>query len=229
MKVSEKTLELNVGAELLEVIRSDWGLPKAYLRGLTQREEKAEGVDSFLQLSPSAQLFAFQFKAPLGKREGPPYRYRLHREQHSQLYALAVSSPAAVFYVFPYYLGSNKLQRDVPVLLRDTWILRVARMPTKEVFKNQRTKVILCDGARAFVNPSYDLENLARGHASAPHYQGVNPERFSAWYRQFWQTHSPSGKRRNPWLVRGLRVVICEPERRNRNQGNPSLFNNLAT
>ena len=39
MKVSEKSLELNVGAELLALLRGPWGMPKAYLWGLTQREE----------------------------------------------------------------------------------------------------------------------------------------------------------------------------------------------
>ena len=37
MKVSEMSLELNVGAELLFILRNGWGIPKTYLRGLTQR------------------------------------------------------------------------------------------------------------------------------------------------------------------------------------------------
>jgi len=68
LKVSEKSLELNVGAELLALLRNSWGAPKAYLRGLTQREEKQEGVDFFVQLDPATRVFAFQFKAP----KGPP-------------------------------------------------------------------------------------------------------------------------------------------------------------
>lgn len=64
MKVSEKSLELNVGAELLTLLRNTWGAPKAYLRGLTQREEKQEGVDFFVHLDPATRIFAFQFKAP---------------------------------------------------------------------------------------------------------------------------------------------------------------------
>jgi len=40
MKVSEKSLESNVAAELLGLLRGSWRLPKAYLRGLPQREEK---------------------------------------------------------------------------------------------------------------------------------------------------------------------------------------------
>ena len=52
MKVSETPLELNVGAELFNLMRNGMGITKAYLRGLTQREEKQEGVDFFLRLSP---------------------------------------------------------------------------------------------------------------------------------------------------------------------------------
>jgi hypothetical protein len=40
MKISEKSLEVNVGAEVLYLLREAWGMPKAYLRGLTQGEEK---------------------------------------------------------------------------------------------------------------------------------------------------------------------------------------------
>ena len=101
MKVSEKSLELNVGAELLNHLRLNWGLTKAYLRGLTQREEKSEGVDFFVQLSPKTKLFAFQFKAPKGSKEHAPYKYTVVDYQHDKLYQLAGLCPGAVFYVLP--------------------------------------------------------------------------------------------------------------------------------
>ncbi len=82
MQVTEKSLELNVGAELLGLVRGTWGVPKAYRTGLTQQEEKQEGVDFFVQLNPATRLFAFQFKAPKGKAEASPYRHTLVREQH---------------------------------------------------------------------------------------------------------------------------------------------------
>jgi hypothetical protein len=68
MKVSEKSLELNIGAELLGLMRTTLGMPKACLRGLTQAEERQEGVDCFVELNPNARIFAFQFKAPHEKR-----------------------------------------------------------------------------------------------------------------------------------------------------------------
>src|SRR5207249_2801844 len=104
MKVSEKSLELNLGAEVLYFMRNGWGMPKAYLRGLTQREEKQEGVDFFAQLDPGTRLFAFQFKAPKGRVDGAPYRYTLVRDQHNALFSLAQSFPNSVFYVLPFYV-----------------------------------------------------------------------------------------------------------------------------
>ena len=67
VKVSEKSLELNVGAELLDMLRGRLGMHKAFLRGLTQTEERQEGVDFFVELSPATRIFAFQFKAPKGR------------------------------------------------------------------------------------------------------------------------------------------------------------------
>lgn len=216
MRVSEKSLELNVGAELLGVIRNAWGMPKAYLRGLTQKEEKAEGVDFFAQLSPSARLFAFQFKAPQGRLEADPYRYKLVTEQHDLLFALAQTAPGAVFYVLPRYLRPEKLQRDVPNLLQDTWLLPVAPMPTPLVFEGQQTKVVRCVGARAIINPEFTLLNLGkladeqrRGVVGAT-VDGIPAKSFSVWYERHRWLGRPERRRQNPWLVRGLRVVVVE-------------------
>src|SRR5437879_1593564 len=125
MKVSEKSLELNIGAELLGLMRNQWGMPRAYLRGLTQREERQEGVDFFAELDPDARLFAFQFKAPRGTVDSLPYRYTLVRDQHRALFRLARLAVYSVFYVLPFYVTTAKLQKDVPQLVRDTWLLNV--------------------------------------------------------------------------------------------------------
>jgi len=222
MRVSEKSLELNVGAELLGVIRNTWGMPKAYLRGLTQKEEQAEGVDFFAQLSPSARLFAFQFKAPQGRVEADPYRYKLVSEQHDLLFTLAQTAPGAVFYVLPRYLQPGKLQQDVPNLLQDTWLLAVAPMPTPVIFAGQQTKVVRCVGARAIINPEFALQNLAqlnheqRGGVLAAAFDGIPAKSFAVWYERHRWLGRAERRRQNPWLVRGLRVVVVEPEPRGR-------------
>jgi hypothetical protein len=162
VKVSEKSLELNVGAELLWELRNTLGLTKAYLRGLTQEEERREGVDFFVHLDPSTKIFAFQFKAPQGKAESTPYKHKLVRYQHEELFNLAQMSPGAVHYVFPFYVTPAKLQAHVPNLLSDTWLLDVAPMDTASVFGTKKTTTIRCTFGGAQVNPEYPLARLGQ-------------------------------------------------------------------
>lgn len=212
MKVSEKSLELNIGAELLGLLRGSWGMPKAYLRGLTQNEEKQEGVDFFVQLDPATRLFAFQFKAPKGKAEATPYQYILVRDQHESLFALAQHSPSSVFYVFPFYVTPAKLQQDVPQLLQDTWLLDLCQMPTGQTFgATKRTRIIRCQPGNAFINPEYRLQRLVDISRLDSH--GISVEGFASWYKLHREFDRPTvrAKRRSPWLVRGLRLVIVAP------------------
>jgi hypothetical protein len=211
MKISEKSLELNLGAELLNLLRGPWGMPKAYLRGLTQREERQQGVDFFAQLNPMTRIFAFQFKAPKGRHDGTPYRYTLVREQHDLLHMLAKAFPNAVFYVLPFYATHPKLQHHVPNLMQDTWFLRVAPMLTAQVFGTKNTKTVRCQPGMAIVNPEYELAHsldLKIPSETA----GVPSREFGAWYRQIRARDAVERKKRtSPWLVRGMRVVIVEP------------------
>ena len=210
MKVSEKSLELNVGAELLALLRGPWGMPKAYLWGLTQREESQEGVDFFAQLSPGTRIFAFQFKAPKGRREGEPYRFTIQRRQHEKLAALAGGSAGDVFYVLPYYVLPVKLQRYVPRLLRDTWFLPVGSMRGTDPLGTYETRTMRCERGLASINPDYEL----RGVEQLEPGDGIPTGQFAEWYANLHaQTDERGfrGKRKDPWLVRGLRVAIVEP------------------
>ena len=210
MKVSEKSLELNISAELLALLRGPWRMPKAYLRGLTQREESQEGVDVFAQLSRSTRIFAFQFKAPRGRREGEPYRFTIQRRQHENLSRLVGHSIGDVFYVLPYYVRPAKLQCDVPNLLSDTWFLPVGSMRGTDPFGTNATRTVRCEQGVASINPDYELR---RAEALEPG-DGIPAGRFAEWYSDL---HGKSdeltsvGRRKDPWLVRGLRVAIVPP------------------
>ena len=209
MKVSEKSLELNVGAELLARLRGPLNMPKAYLRGLTQQEENRTGVDFFAQLPDGTRIFAFQFKAPRGPADNLPYRFTLGRDQHSSLHELAAQEPAAVNYVFPFYVSTNKLVRDVPNLARDTWLLPAAPLDVATVFAGQKTKRVRCYPGTAVVNPDYPMKNLAELTLSWE--DGIRPNRFAEWYRELHRHISDLAdrpSRKNPYLVRGLRVTI---------------------
>jgi hypothetical protein len=89
MKVSEESLEFERQSRAARRVPRQLGSAEGIPAGLTQREEKQEGVDFFLQLDPATRLFAFQFKAPKGKAESRPYRYTLVREQHELLFGLS--------------------------------------------------------------------------------------------------------------------------------------------
>lgn len=211
MRVSEKSLELNIGAELLDIIRNGLGRPKTYLKGLTQRQEAEEGVDFFVQLDPATRIFAFQFKAPRGGIDAFPYRYSLNRDQHDALFALAERAPNSAFYVLPFYVTSNKLHNDVPDLAQDTWLLSIDQMPTGEVFGTANSKIVRCWAGQAIINPEYELRRLrdfSRENASAA---GVPAEAFASWYSLYRGTQIVGPRRRSPWLVRGLQVAIVMP------------------
>lgn len=210
MKVSEKSLELNVGAELLALLRGPWGMPKAYLRGLTQREESQEGVDFFAQLSERTRIFAFQFKAPKGRQEGEPYRFTIQRRQHESLSQLAGPSIGDVLYVLPYYVRPAKLQRDVPNLLSDTWFLPVGCMRGTNLFGPHATRTVRCEQGVASINPDYDLR---KAEALEPG-DGIPAGRFAEWYASLHEKSDELtgvGRHKSPWLVRGLRVAIVPP------------------
>ena len=210
MKVSEKSLELNIGAELLGLLRNSWGMPKAYLRGLTQAEERAEGIDFFVQLNANARIFAFQFKAPHGKKESLPYRYTLVRYQHDPLFQLSQFSPKGVFYVLPYYVTFKKLQQNVPNLMLDTWFLNLRHMRPLELFGNFKSRTIRCSNGQAVVNPEYELVRL-RDLSFSPT-EAIPAPIFADWYGDFRSRRIEAERRGNPWLVRALRVAIVEPE-----------------
>ena len=208
-KVPEKTLELNVGAELLTRLRGPMGMSQSYLRGLTQLEESQYGVDFFARLPDTSRVFAFQFKAPKRAQDYPPYTFLLRRDQHEMLYDLSQQYPDAVHYVLPFYVGIGKLEHDVPNLSRDTWLLPASAFDAIALFANQATKTIKCSSGIARFNPSSEMVNLSDFMLTWKN--GVHPRPFADWYAQ----HLSKGKRRddhkhrrNPHLVRGLRISI---------------------
>ena len=213
-KVSEKSLELNVGAELLDVMRRRWRMRKAYLRGLTQAEEHREGVDVFARMPSSTRVLAFQFKAPKGQwGDVTPYRFTIQRDQHDSLSHLASIWPTGVFYVLPFFVEPAKLQHEVPHLLRDTWLLRVADMLGMNVFGQYRTKTVYCEPGKAWVNPEYHLANAAEVELGPD--AGIPVRQFAEWYGDL-RGHSDvlrdRSRRKSPWLVRGLRVAIAHSD-----------------
>ena len=98
-EVSEKSLELNVCSEMLQALRGHAGYRKALWIGLTQREERQQGLDVRVRNTAGLALM-LQFKSPWATYYGDVlYKFSINKRQHEALEQLG--SPKAVFYAFP--------------------------------------------------------------------------------------------------------------------------------
>jgi len=215
-KVSEKTLELNIGAEILQIIRSQHGCSRAFLRGLTQAEEYTHGVDFYAELPDSTRVYAFQFKAPKKGPEMEPYLFTIRSDQHMALHSAASGNPGSVFYCFPYYVGTAKLVTHLPTLQTETWLLDVASV-FPAVFGPHQSKTVRCQGGVAQINLEYKLTSLieiknARDSAKPLLGKGLTLKTLQDMFKMLLKR--PDDKMRlSSWLTRGLRAVFVPPER----------------
>ena len=129
-EVSEKSLELNVCAEMLQHIRSWPGCQKALWLGLTQRQERRTGLDELIRnVGPGSSLM-LQFKAPWPTSVVDSlYKFSINERQHKALEQLADRYPEAVYYVFPLYSKWTKADQNAPDLAQDTWLVPLSSMP----------------------------------------------------------------------------------------------------
>src|ERR1051325_7771353 len=115
--VSEKTLELNISAEILQVVRSRPAWASAFWLGMKQFQEAQTGLDEMMRGLPPGRHLALQFKAPWpSKPDTQPYRYSINETQNNRLLDLAARWPNGVYYVFPNYNTFTRVQRDSPTL-----------------------------------------------------------------------------------------------------------------
>ena len=129
-KVSEKSLELNICAELLQLIRSRSGCQGALWFGLTQAQERQEGIDARIRNAGHGVSIMLQFKAPWATSwENGLYKFSVNEQQHEAMEDLAGRNPNAVHYVFPLFSTWEKADRYAPELARDTWTVPVSAVP----------------------------------------------------------------------------------------------------
>ncbi len=115
-----------------------------------------------------------------------------------------------MFYVFPHYVTTTKLQQDVPNLMNDTWLLSVDQMATAAVFGTRRSKTVRCDGSRAIINPEYGMHRFQdAGLKTAIMRGGVAVRDMQQWYSRFRSAGAVA--KRSPWLSRGLRIAVVLP------------------
>ncbi|MBF1802934.1 hypothetical protein [Alloalcanivorax profundimaris] len=130
MKLSEKTLELNICAQASQKVSATQQL---FWFGLTQKQEAKAGFDACTELG--GRLLIFQFKASNRVLKS---KRRVFMAPHYQLDALrnqVNSFQRSVFYAFPLVGNTLELKKN-PDLLSHTWLVDVASLksvgpPTK--------------------------------------------------------------------------------------------------
>ena len=124
MKLSEKTLELNICAQVHTAV-----FPRARLIwfGLTQRQEARMGFDTCAKLG--GRLLLFQFKASNHRLRSGERKFQLDHDQLLALRGLAGGAMRSVFYAFPLVGNTQELRRSTN-LLKETWLLDVSGLPT---------------------------------------------------------------------------------------------------
>ena len=131
MKLSEKTLELNICAQISAHLK---GRCNIFWFGLTQKQEAKAGFDACVKLN--GRLLIFQFKASnkVLKNSGDRKFLAPHR-QLSALHTRARHTTRSVFYALP-LVGNTSEMKANPDMLSNTWLLDVAGLgklgaPTK--------------------------------------------------------------------------------------------------
>ncbi|WP_369915939.1 hypothetical protein AB8810_06955 [Xanthomonas sp. NCPPB 3005] len=130
MKLSEKTLELNICAQTSQFVGAKQRL---FWFGLTQKQEARAGFDACTKLG--GRLLVFQFKASNRVLKSGK---RVFLAPHDQLDALRTRAKGAhrsVFYAFP-LVGNTLELKNNPDLVSQTWLVDAASLdkvgtPTK--------------------------------------------------------------------------------------------------
>ena len=123
MKLSEKTLELNICAQIHSAVS-----PRVSLLwfGLTQYQEARWGFDVCTNLG--GRLLIFQFKASNHCLRSDERKFQLDHDQLAALHDLAGHAMRSVFYAFPLVGNTQELRRSTD-LLNATWLLDVSDLP----------------------------------------------------------------------------------------------------
>jgi hypothetical protein len=134
MRLSEKTLELNICSQLANFPRYPRSTSRRPLLwfGLTQAQEARAGFDAWTRIG--GRLFILQFKAS-DKDVAGVRRFVLPHPQLAALRKQLRGQRRCVFYVFPLVGTTYELTRS-PRIIRHTWLLDVSQLahiapPTK--------------------------------------------------------------------------------------------------
>jgi hypothetical protein len=173
MSLNEKTLELNISTEFLNICRQHD--PQAFMFGTTLKQESRSGYDSTAlgNLPQFWRTAVFQFKRALSKRItalGDEYTFHINnngnRDQHIFLYLMSGGRPLTALYVLPLFITLNDLRNQAPQLLGQTVYADAAHIPpwiidntphTLLVYPAQGFAIIHSEERRIKVSPFKEL------------------------------------------------------------------------
>ncbi len=125
---------------MLQCLRGYPDYRKALWIGLTQKEERQQGLDTRIRNADDLALM-FQFKSPWATYYGDNfYKFSVNKRQHEALERLG--NPEAAFYAFPLYSRWSKADKDAPNLLQDTWLLPVSCIPSGALVRESTPIVV---------------------------------------------------------------------------------------
>ena len=190
MKLSEKTLELNICAQASKYVGST---QQIFWFGLTQKQEAKAGFDACTKLG--GRLLIFQFKASARVLKS---KERVFLAPHNQLEALrnqVKSHSRSVFYAFP-LVGNTLEVKKNPDLLSQTWLVDVASLsavgsPTKSdgtLRKNGCHNVYVTPGKAVFHSKPVEATPIGFGkflEEGLPGSDGINWA-FEQSFARFW-------------------------------------------
>ncbi len=142
-QISEKTLELNVCAEILGIIRRNPSYRKVVWQGMTQQQERTNGLDEALRGLGTGWYLMLQFKSPWPTSlVDLQYKFSINSEQHATLVSgLARQFPDSVFYVLPLFATWNKVDVYSPNLVNDTWLIRASEISLAQLGLQDRHRI----------------------------------------------------------------------------------------
>lgn len=127
VRLSEKTLELNICAQVARAVPHP---PVLIWFGLTQKQEARAGFDACTRLN--GRLLIFQFKASNRVQRSGERLFQMPHQQFVQLRARVGAATRSIFYAFP-LVGTTLELTANPDLLSQTWLMDVATVPALPV------------------------------------------------------------------------------------------------
>lgn len=157
MKLYEKTLELNIGAEILNLLRTTY--PKSYISSIPPQIESSLGYDEEVKHWNS---FLLQYKK--AKEDEPWYTFIINKKQHKDMLEVIKNQKKCAFYVLPLYNSSSEkeISKISPNLLIDTLFIDVVwldefikdrtngQIKIKVIFLEHKKISILMEGNRIY-------------------------------------------------------------------------------